>query len=628
MSTRLGGSRNVEGALEPRILVEEKSKETVDQYPPDIVEQLKRAAFIEGEAANTYIKRIHTSNNTPEPKVVTVEVRDDSLVIDVEDIVGIVNLTPTATLQIDPKIGWSDILDMFLDVGEQRRALEYQGIPIREFLADDIGIEDVFIVVAVNYLNSVDEIFRHGFIRSFERRRVSALDVRGRIDIRNSLRNFHIPNGIPKHEFIQKIVRYSIPVNDLIYKAGLELQRLFYLYASGSSNSHYTRIFSRLERAIQRLEQRGVTGESLRLADVPDITIGDIPRQRHYYTQAVEISKSILSSSVGQPLDQGREELLMEYILGMESLFEEYSALVLEEELDKLKQPPMIRGLDGLTVEKKFYRLFEDDDVTYSSQPDHVITSDEGPVAILDSKYYGRNTNPLKDNWSRSRLLSYGFHLETDTLGMIAPLAEPDLYSFAGRSGEVALISPAGDEFSTEGLRQAVRDYLRDHIGEQHGIDVFTDLQNRQICHPEVDVSMVEDMFDKSQTSVLADGFDKPQLQAERIVDKAWEILKYIVKDARLSDEMNPRNTKGWIGASRRFKPYLRREAEGYDIVVPFFLPASDEEAQQLASDEKLLKDRPELKGATEFIKLHCLTIDEDSRIADHRSPSPFGLKW
>ncbi|MFC7193299.1 hypothetical protein ACFQL7_28255, partial [Halocatena marina] len=375
-------------------------------------------------------------------------------------------------------------------------------------------------------------------------------------------------------------------------------------------------IFSRLERAIKRLEQRGITGESIRLTDVPDITIADISRQRHYYAQALEISKSILSSSIGQPLDQGREELLMEYILGMESLFEEYCAFILKEELNKLKQNPTIRGLNGLTIEKKSYQLFKDDDVTYSSQPDHVIKSGERPVAILDSKYYAKDTNPLKGSWSRSRLLSYGFHLETDNLGMIAPLAEPDSYRFAGRSGELAIISPEEDDFSTDGLRQAVRNYLRDHVGEQEEMDVLRDLQNRPVCHPEVEASVLKDMF------------DKPQLQADHIVDESRAILKYIVKDARLSDEMNPRHIKRMLGENRSFQSYLRRKAKGHDIVIPFFIPASDEEAQQLVNDDDLLNERPELEGATEFIKLHCLTVDEDNCISNYKSPSPFGLKW
>lgn len=609
MSIRPDDGRNVEGALEPRIQVEEKSQETVDQYPPDIEEQLKRAAFSEGDAANTYVKHVTTSNSTPEPKVVTVEVRDDSLVIDVEDVVGIVNLTPNATLQIDPKIGWSDILEMFLAVGEQRRTLQYQGIPIREFLADDIGIEDVFIVVAVNYLNSLEDIFRHGFIRSFERRRTTAFDARGRIDITNSLRNFDFPNGIPQHEFVQKIVEYSIPVNDLIYKAGIELQRLFHRYASQSSNANHTRIFARLERAIKRVEQRGITGESISLSDVPNITTADIPRQRHYYSQAIEVSKSILSSTIGRPLDQGREELLMEYILGMNSLFEEYSAFALEKELENLKEDSMIEGLDDVAVGKKSYQLFTDDEVSYRSQPDHVITSAGDPIAVLDSKYYSKKKDLLKGGRARSRLLSYGFHLETDKLGMIAPLAEPESYPFAGRSGELTIISPDEDEFSTEGLRRAIRDYLRTHVGEQREMGVITDLENRRVCHPDVSASALDDVV------------NQPALQADRIPSNSRKILQYIIQDARLSDEVHPRDTRRMLGPNRKFKQYLQEEAEDYDLVVPFFLSASDPETEQIINEL-------DVGDSTEFIKIHCLAVDENGDITDHTTPSPFGFGW
>lgn len=616
MSTRSAGERNVEGALEPRIQVEEKGKRTVEQYPPDIVDQLKRAAFIEGDAANTYIKRINPTNDTGDQKVATVEVRDNSLVIEVEDVVGIVNLTPNATLQIDPKIGWGDILEMFLAVGEQRRSLNYRGIPIRDFLADDIGIEDVFIVVAVNYLNSLDDIFRHGFIRSFNHRRTRALDARGRIDITSSLKNFDIPNGVPQHVFVQKTIEYSIPVNDIIYKAGQELQRLFHLYAGGGNNPNYARIFSRLERAVQRLEKRGVTGSSVTLSDVPEITNEDIPRQRHYYAQALEISKTILSSSIGRPLDQGREELLMEYILGMESLFEEYSSLVIEEEINELKQNPMIGGLEEVTVDKESYQLFEDDEISFSSQPDHVIKSGDDILAVLDSKYYAKGKNPLKGSWSRSRLLSYGFHLETENLGMIAPLADPDSFRFNGREGELTIISPEDGDFSTEGLRTAVRGYLRDFVGDHQDTNATVDLQNRPVCHPTV------------EASVLYDVFDEEELRAEHITGESRNILKYIAKDARLTDKVNPRDTTARIGASRKFKRYLREEAEGFDLVIPFFIPADDGEAEIIANDEVLLEERPSLENASEFIRIHCLELNEGGRVVDYNSPPPFGLDW
>ncbi|SET54561.1 hypothetical protein [Natrinema hispanicum] len=617
MSIRPGQSRDVEGALQPRLQVEEKGKRRVRQYPPDIVDQLKRAAFIEGEAANTYIKRVSPTNDNSDPKVVTVEVRDNELVIDVEDIVGIVNLTPNATLQIDPKIGWGEILEMFLDVGYHRRSLRYRGIPIRDFLADDIGIEDIFIVVAVNYLNSLDDIFRHGFIRSFERRRTEALDARGQIDIHSSLRNFDLPKGVPKHVFVQKDVEYSIPVNDLIYRAGKELQRLFHLYAGASDNQNYTRIYSRLERAIKRLESRGVTGKSVSLSDIPEITTNDIPRQRHYYAQALEISKTILSSSIGQPLDQGREELLMEYIIGMESLFEEYVGLALTEELEYLQGNPMIDGLDSFSIKKESYQLFEDDSISLRSQPDHVIRSDEGVEAVLDSKYYAKAKNPLKGSWSRSRLLSYGFHLETENLAMVAPLAEAETFKFQGRSGGLTIITPEADEFSTEGLRKAIQDYLRDRFGKQRSTNATTDLRNRPVCHPEVEASNLTDIIGEKRLTPAA------------VADNTRAILNYIVRDKRLSNRLNPREVRPILGANRKLQSYLENEvADGWDVVVPFFIPAGDPDAEAIAQDNELLEVRPDLGDANEYIRIHCFQVAQNGLLSDHYSPPPFGLNW
>lgn len=69
----------------------------------------------------------------------------------------------------------------------------------------------------------------------------------------------------------------------------------------------------------------------------------------------------------------------------------------------------MIDGLDGVTVEKESYQLFVDDEISFSSQPDHVINSDGRPAIVLDTNNYAKGKNPLKGSWFRSRLLFYGF---------------------------------------------------------------------------------------------------------------------------------------------------------------------------------------------------------------------------
>ena len=617
MSTRRGPGRNaarrdIDGALAPHITVEEKGKRTLEDYPEDIVDQLKRAAFSEAEAANTYVKRVRPTNDSTDSKVVTVEVAEKELVIEARDVVGIVNLTPNATLQIDPKIGWGEILEMFLDVGERRRSLEYRGIPIREFLADDIGLEDIFVVVALNYLDSLDAIFRHGFIRSFKRRRSRGLQGRGRIDIEQSLKNFDFPNGVPKHEFVEKEVEYSIPVNDIIYNAGVELERLFHFYSNSDSTKSYTRIFSRLERAINRLRQRGITGESATLGDISKVNINELPRQRHYYADALQISKTVLSSTIGQPLDEGREELLMEYIIGMESLFEEYVALSLDEELERLQQDPSVGGLTNLSIEKKSYQLFDSSDLTFSSQPDHVVLTNDGSTeAVLDSKYYAKDKNPLEAGWARSRLLSYGFQLQTGCLGVIAPLAKPTTYTFKNRPGAVHLISPTEPQFTTEGLRKAIRDFLRDNVGESEDIRAAEDIREHSVCHPDVDVDQLEVAL------------ESPVLRGETIINDSKRILRYISKEARLSDEADPRGTQ-WVSHTREFEAYLSEYIEDYEVAIPVFISSTEPDAANIRSK----KESDGVDGSTEFIRFHCFQLNEDGSPTEYSEPIPFGINW
>ena len=617
-SNRGGNSDNLDSGFATHITVEEKEKRTIEEYPEDIADQLKRAAFSEAEAANTYVKRLRPTNDTDNSKVVTVKVSDSELVIEAEDIVGIVNLTPDATLQIDPKIGWSEILEMFLSVNERRRALEYRGIPIREFLADDLGLEDVFVVVALNYLDSLDDIFRHGFMRSFKRRRTSGLQGRGRIDMKESLKNFDIPNSIPKHEFIEKVVEYSIPVNDVIYNAGIELEQLFHVYSDSDSTESYTHIFWRLERALNRLNQRGITGKSISMGDVSEISRHDIPRQRHYYDDALQISKTILSSTIGQPLDEGREELLMEYIIGMDSLFEEYVGLLLDEELSKLQKIPIFTGLDNLSIQKKSYRLFADKDLTYSSQPDHVILNeDNNAMAVLDSKYYAKDSNPIKSGWARARLFSYGFQLQTDCLGVIAPLAEPNEYEFKNRPGTLNIIAPGESGFTTEKLRESINTFLHEKIGEENELPAIPDIEQFNVCHPNASASSLEEALNLSV------------LHGDAISDDARVILKYITTDGRLSDEVSRGRGTSWLGPLNKFSRFLSENIEKYDIAVPVFISSNEPKADQIREKKAADKEDDETyDDSSEFIKFHCFNLDDSGMPTDYEQIDPFVLSW
>lgn len=592
------------------IEVTEKSRQAVTGYPDDIRRRLKMAAFSDTEEGNTYVKYVSPTNSDSNSKIATVEIQNDELIIDVEDVVGIVNLTPQAALQIDPKIGWGEILEMMKVVNQRRQSVEYRGIPVQEFLDDDIGIENIFIIVGLNYLESLEKIFKHGFIRSFEQRRRQGLDGRGRVDVEKSLMNFDLPGEVPRHEFVEKTIEYGIPQNDLIYSAGEELKQLFQLYASANMGESYVRIFSQLERAIQRLKSRGINGNSISIRDVPQVSLSDIPSQRRYYTDAFKISKAILSSAIGQPIDAGREELLMEYIIEMESLFEEYVAQALKNERDTLCEDALVTGLDAVSIEKKSYQLFTSDSLSMSSIPDHTIRRDGDPVAILDSKYYASDEEVINASGARSRLFSYGFHLQVDTLGMIAPLATPEVYRFSQRTGALHVLAPSKDEFTTEGLNKSIRDFLRQNIGEAGDIDLKQDIENREVCYPNISVGDIKDAIDYQELSI-------DQLTGGKI-------LRYINKN-RLSDELNYGN-RGieYLNPRTDLDEYINSYAEEYDFVIPFYIPSSDPESDKIqdAYTGTASNEEPD-----EFLRFYGIKSDRN-KIIDIYTLKPFSVSW
>jgi len=281
--------------LPSEVPINENSEVIID-CPPGIQKQLKQAAF-EQTKTDVFVKKRRSLNNENEYKVAEARLEGSQLSISVEDIVGVIDLTPSSRLQINPKIGWSEILDMFLTVHQYNRTLEYHGIPIEDFLSDDIDLEDIFVVVAANYLNSLQPLYRYGFLREFQTKHIDAVDSRGRIDIEKSLQNK--TKGIPEQHYVQRIANYDIPVNRLIYRAGEHLIQLFRKSASEHSQKEYYRLFSELNDTVQDIRLMGIGSKTDSVFAYKNITTKQLPRQRRYYTEAMYVSKMILSSTTG-----------------------------------------------------------------------------------------------------------------------------------------------------------------------------------------------------------------------------------------------------------------------------------------------------------------------------------------
>lgn len=547
-----------QSTLPSLVEIEEKSEESF-KCPQGVEEQLKRAAFSQ-KSATEFVKRRTSLLTGKERDVVSVYIEDDTLRIEVRDIVGVVDLTPDSRLQIQPKIGWREILQMYLSVYNADRSVEHHGIPIEDFLADDIDLDDIFIIVALNWYNSLKPLHTHGFLREFETKRYDAVSGRGRIDIERSLQNFD--RGIPKQHYVQKNINYSVPENEIIHKAGQVLVRLFQRGVNTHNISRYFEIFSDIMTAVDDLEQRGIDSAGIRPSEYRSVSVSNLPRQRSYYRDAIQISKMILSSTSGQSLADGAEELTVDYIIDMENLFENFTQVTLVEELDKIINSPFYTTEKVIEIEDKPTIRPYTDSTQSNYQPDHVLRVDDEVAAVLDSKYYSADNDPSSFSHSRTSMFAYAFLLETDQMAFLCPSGRPRIRQLEARSGEVEIVTPEGT-FTIEKYRRELYSYLRKIIGVHFDEDgLLADLKTYKVAYSDPVPNDVEELV-RCETLHVS----YPGLFARKVLEEAAD-LSNIVRVIWHVPKENQTNMKN------NFKKILENTND-YNIHIPLFLPSN-----------------------------------------------------
>lgn len=477
--------------------IPERGEIRIEGCPLSITDQLRRASFTQ-ESPGVFTKSQTAFDSDQEYKVITATVtgeNDEVLHISATDIIGVVSLTPSSKVQVDPKIDWEHIFDMLLAVYDQNRSIEYHGIPLQDFLADDIDLNDVFVVLAINYLDGLETIERHGFIRDLIIRHVDSIDGHGEIDVEQTLLN-HARGTLEPH-WIRNEIEYNNAANSLLHYAGKMLLRLFQQKSSENDHPAYDRIFSEVHREVQRLEHMEVDSSLSRMDEYRRISLGDLPKQRRYYRKAFDVAKAVMSSSLGQQLREGPRELVVDYVLNMESLFEQYSQVVIERGLNHIKSYDHLDELDDVTpVRSPSVNPFEGENEVYH-QPDHAIQEGEETLAVLDSKYYAEGHDPVKESPSRSRLFSYAYLLHVNRLAFLCPLLEPRRRRVTQTGAELQIVSPAY-EFSLETYNDVIHEYLHDVLAEDYPeLKAFRAVAENQLCFDganESDLSQAKQM--------------------------------------------------------------------------------------------------------------------------------------
>lgn len=465
---------------------------------PDLVaKQLQEAAF-ELIGPNKFEKRRQSRYDDDNPIVATVEIDEgaNEVEISARDHVGVTPLTPSSSLEIQPKIDWDQVFNVFLEVHRYERTFDYHGVPITNFLADSKDLEDIYLIVAANYLRNLQPILRHGLIRSFRSRRIDAVDAHGRIDIKKSIWNYK--SGIPKQHFITKEPDYNIPANRLIHAAGKYLLTLFRHNAPSDAHRGYYSIFSDVRDKVEYLESRGISSELSDIEEYRRITVGMLPPQRGYYGEAIRISKTILLSATGRPLTGGEEQLTMDYLINMDSLFQDYSQIVLERQAKKITDQSLDEDLNIEIKDGPSYAPFED--IRTNIEPDHIVCKNGEFVAVLDTKYYSDGRDPTRNLENRKQMYRYSTILGIDEMTFICPSTKAQSRTIRPSGKQINVISP--EKFSTDRYEICIMEYLEEILDiSTLETQLYQDVQEGQICMDDTEGPSLQELLAKDEFS-------------------------------------------------------------------------------------------------------------------------------
>jgi len=505
--------------------VPERGEIRIEGCPSSIGDQLRRASFTQ-EGPGVFTKSQSALDGEQEYEVVTVTVDGDEneiLHVEATDIIGVVSLTPSSKVQVDPKIDWEHIFDMLLAVYDQNRSIEYHGIPLQDFLSDDIHLDDVFVVLAINYLDGLETIHRQGYIRDLVIRRLDSLDGRGEIDVEQTLLN-HARGTLEPH-WIRNETEYDNAANSLLHFAGKTLLRLFRQKSHENDHPAYDRIFSEVHREVERLESMGVGSGLDRMDEYRRLSLSDLPKQRRYYQKAFDVAKAVMSSSLGQQLRDGPRELVVDYVLNMESLFEQYSQVVIERELSYIKSYDHLGDLDDVTpVRSPSVNPFEGEGQIYH-EPDHALQEGDETLAVLDSKYYAEGHDPVKESPSRSRLFSYAYLLHADRLAFLCPLLEPKRRQVTQTGAELQIVSPE-QEFTLDGYGDVIQTYLHDVlVTRSPELEAFRAVAENRLCLDGIEETDLSDAKSMSGPFTFKDARDFSLRVLKAAADEhSWEV--------------------------------------------------------------------------------------------------------
>jgi hypothetical protein len=462
--------------------VQENRKLIIEDCNPDTINNELRAANFVREGSKFVKKRSRLwtrtsrSTETDALQILSVRLVDDTLHVEPSDVVGIVRLVPGMSVQVEPKVDWEHVIQMLLTIYDIDRTQSYYGVPLDELVSSGVESTRILAILAINYVRGVRTIRREGFIRNLNIRRRHGFEGLGSVDVEQTLMNH--ATGNPAPTWVQTQVEYANPMNSAIHMAGKLLLRLLQQDQDGHQHPRQDVLLSMVHQEVERMEELGIQSSQKQIGAYRRLSFHDLPRQRHYYRRAFHSTLSILSSTLLGQAGGGPEELLVDYALSMNTLFQDYSNRVLNRKVDALRHIDYLDQLLGVKCkpEPSIYPFAGNAEARH--QPDHLLTDGDETLAVLDSKYYRAGKNPANDSASRSRMFAYAYLTETDRMAFLCPQYRNVRLPVQHTGAEIEVVSP-DSEFTCEEYEKLIRKYILETLTisypELHVFDAAAD---------------------------------------------------------------------------------------------------------------------------------------------------------
>jgi len=465
--------------------VQENQKLVVEGCDPDTIRDELRAANFQRDETRFVKRRARLRSDVQNEEsdslqVLSVRVAEDTLHIEPTDVVGIVGLVPGMSVQIEPKIEWDDVVRMLLTVYDIDRTQTPYGIPWEDITSGGIEASRIIAILAINYVHGVRTIKRKGFIRDLNIQRRNGFEGLGSIDMSQTLLNQ--ASGNPEPAWIETQVDYSNVVNEAIHMAGKLLLRLLHRDSEEEQHPGHGALVSMVHREVEQMEDLGISSRQQRLGEYRRFSLNALPRQRHYYQRALHTAHSVLASTLLAQTGNGPEELLVDYALSMNALFEDYSQKVLERTLRSFGEIDHLDQLSEIECrsEPPLYPFAGNNEPSYF--PDHLLIDRDETLAVLDSKYYQEGKNPANETNSRSRMFSYAYLTETNRMAFLCPQFHRTTLAVNNTGATVDILSP-DDDFSCEDYEAILREYLLETLEKRYPeLGVFNAVHEGVLC--------------------------------------------------------------------------------------------------------------------------------------------------